>query len=178
MRRLLVLVALGSLTACGPVAPQVAPGALMPSPIVRQQSVAGIRAAMVVMAKRQFDRQDKNRDGWIDRFKEWEGWDDHFLMGDTNRDNKLTLVEYEALMTGSVSIGTFQSIAYRQFRDVDTDKDRQISAKEWQAYDKRFSDGKRLQHLPWQPFDRNGDGQLNQDEYEDAFAHYWSRHSD
>src|SRR5690348_16643391 len=65
------------------------------APLVWQQSVTGIRQAMVVMAKRQFSRQDKNKDGWVGRFDEWEGWDNDFLLADKDHNNKLSYREYE-----------------------------------------------------------------------------------
>src|SRR4051812_39878362 len=60
-----------------------------------------IVSSMKIMAKRQLIEQDTNKDNVVSR-SEWMGWGQDFDLGDRNRDNRLTLAEYEALMTSQL----------------------------------------------------------------------------
>lgn len=177
MKSVLLLLALVGVSACAQVPVPTAYSPIPAAPaLVKQQSVEGIRAEMVVMAKRQFTRQDKNKDGAVDRFKEWEGWDNDFILADKDRNNKVTLAEYTELMTGQLSVDTFQSIAYRVLREADRDQDGTVSGAEWQQFPHQFSDGVKLAKQDWRAFDADTNGRLSDSEFEDAFAHYWARH--
>ncbi|MBC7542444.1 MAG: hypothetical protein H7338_06910 [Candidatus Sericytochromatia bacterium] len=147
------------------------------APLAKAQSRTsdGIIESMRVMAKRQLILQDTNKDGLVAR-SEWYGWDRDFDLADRNRDNKVTLAEYEALMTSQLSIDTFRGIAYREFRELDKNADERVIATEWQASYRTFHDGSDFAKLPWQQFDRNTDQKLDMTEFEDAFIYHWARH--
>lgn len=135
----------------------------------------GIVSSMKVMAKRQLILQDTNKDNLVAR-SEWMGWDRDFDLADRNRDNRLTLAEYEALMTSQLSVDTFRGIANREMRELDKDKDERIVAAEWEASYRTFHDGTDFAKLPWKQFDRNKDQKLDSIEFEDAFVYHWARH--
>jgi hypothetical protein len=142
----------------------------------RTRTTDGIIQSMKLMAKRQMERQDKNKDGVLTR-QEWEGWDRDFDLGDISpRDNRLTMAEYEALMTSPLSIDTFRSITYRELRELDKNGDEKIVDAEWKASYRTFHDGTDFKSLPWKPYDRNKDAKLDEIEFEDAFVHYWATH--
>jgi hypothetical protein len=161
-----------------PLAP-VAPAVPLVSSVQtqsRSRSTDGVVESMRIMAKRQMVQQDKNKDGKLTR-QEWEGWDRDFDLADISpRDNRITLAEYEALMTSQLSIDTFRGIAYRELRELDKNADERIVDAEWKASYRTWHDGTDFKAQAWQPFDRNKDAKLDAIEFEDAFVYYWARH--
>lgn len=155
----------------------LAPSQAMPVVAQSQAKTSdGILASMTVMAKRQMTRQDKNKDGKLTR-QEWEGWDRDFDLADTHpRDNRITLAEYEALMTSPMSVDTFRGIADREMRELDTNHDDRLVDAEWKASYRTWQDGTDFKTQDWKPFDRNHDAKLDSIEFEDAFVFYWARH--
>jgi hypothetical protein len=142
----------------------------------RTKTTDGIIGSMKIMAKRQMERQDKNKDGQLVR-AEWEGWDRDFDLADRSpQDNRLTMAEYEALMTSPLSVDTFRGIAYRELRELDKNADERIVDVEWKASYRTWHDGTDFKAQAWKPFDRSKDGKLDAIEFEDAFVHYWARH--
>lgn len=139
-------------------------------------SYAGVIKAMTYVAKHRFQKLDTNQDGFVDRFREWDGWDNDFLLADQNRDNKLTPAEYHDLMTSKLSVEQFQSISGQLFDRLDRNSDGRLDDHEWRQSGHTFSDRTPLADLPWQGFDMDGDSGLDTSEFEDAFAHHWARH--
>lgn len=167
IKRLLLL---GLLSGCGAWDPVLAP------PTWQAFSRDGVVEAMQYVAEHRFKRLDLNQDGFVDRFKEWDGWDDDFLMGDQNRDNKLTRGEYRDLLTGDIAVEQFQSLCWQMFSRWDKNQNLRLSESEWQQAGHVFSDRTALGDLAWRPFDRDQDGALDPSEFEDAFSHHWARH--
>jgi len=111
-----------------------------------------------------FDTMDRNHDGTLSSW-EWRGESTSFRDADVNSDNRVSRDEYARLYGRSSSDNggygrdrTADATIDQRFRDLDRNRDGQLTRYEW-----------RNETVPFNTTDRNGDMVVTASEYRDAY---------